>query len=125
MKKIAEFAASIETTRGENLRVIVGLQAIRVIADMKTLEAFRQTLNPKDIIISYTTDLAEISLLFPEEAKKIPGNAAKITTQLALHDVNLAGIQMLSRRHRIGSGDRCAAGLGSSAAAARPQFLSN
>ena len=95
MKKIAEFASTIKTTRGESLRVIVGLRSIRVIADMKTLENFRQTLNPKDII-SYSTDLVEISLIFPQEAKKIPGIIAKITTQLALNDVNLAGIQCCS-----------------------------
>ncbi len=95
MKKIAEFASSIKTTRGENLRVIVGLRSIRVIADMKTLETFRRTLRPKDIL-SYSTDLAEISLLFPQEAKDIPGIMAKITAQLALNDVNLAGIQCCS-----------------------------
>jgi hypothetical protein len=95
MQKIAALASNIKTSRGENLRVIVGLRSIRVIADMKTLENFRQTLRPKDII-SYSTDLAEISLLFPPEAKKIPGIAAKITAQLALNDVNLAGIQCCS-----------------------------
>ncbi len=95
MKRIAEFASRIRTTRGESLRVIVGLRSIRVIADMKTLENFRQTLLPKDII-SYSTDLAEISLIFPQEATKIPGIIAKITAQLALNDVNLAGIQCCS-----------------------------
>jgi hypothetical protein len=60
MKRIAEFASTIRTTRGENLRVMVGLQSIRVIADQKALETFRQALRPKEIV-SYSTDLTEIT----------------------------------------------------------------
>jgi hypothetical protein len=91
MKRIAEFAGTIRTTRGENLRVMVGLQSIRVIADQKALETFRQTLRPKEIV-SYSTDLTEISLLMPPEAIRTKGIIAKITAELALNDVNLVGI---------------------------------
>ena len=94
MRSIAEFAASVKTTRGENLRVSVGLTSIRVVAEQKTLEVFRQTLRPTEIV-SYTTDLAEISLLFNPEIDKIKGIkgiASKITAQLVSHDVNLAGM---------------------------------
>jgi hypothetical protein len=91
MKRIAEFAGTIRTTRGENLRVMVGLQSIRVIADQKALETFRQTLRPKEIV-SYSADLTEISLLMPPEAIKTKGIIAKISTELALNDVNLVGI---------------------------------
>lgn len=91
MERIAEFAATVRTTRGENLRVIVGLQSIRVIADQKTLESFRQTLQPKEVI-SYSTDLVELSLLFGPGYENNKGLVAKVTAQLALHDVNLAGM---------------------------------
>ncbi len=91
MKRIAEFASTIRTTRGENLRVMVGLQSIRIIADQKALETFRQTLRPKEIV-SYSTDLTEISLLMPPEATRTKGVIAKITAELALNDVNLVGI---------------------------------
>src|SRR5256712_9088154 len=73
MRRIADFASTIRTTRGESLRVTVGFRSIRVIADEKALESFRQTLQPKEII-SYSNDLAEISLLFPPEAKGDQGN---------------------------------------------------
>ncbi len=63
MKRIAEFAATIRTTMGENLRVMVGLQSIRVIAEQKSLDSFRQTLRTKEII-SYSTDPTEISLSY-------------------------------------------------------------
>lgn len=91
MKKIAEFTSTIRTTRGETLRILVGLQSIRVIADQSALEAFRRTLPSKDII-SYSMDLTEISLLFPPEAVQTKGIIAKIATELALNNVNLAGI---------------------------------
>ncbi len=91
MRRIAEFASTIRTTKGESLRVTVGFRSIRVIADQKALESFRQTLRPKEII-SYSNDLAEISLLFPPEARGTKGIIAKISTELALNDVNLVGI---------------------------------
>ncbi len=91
MRRIADFASTIRTTRGENLRVTVGFRSIRVIADEKALESFRQTLRPKDII-SYSNGLAEISLLFPPESRGTKGIIAKISSELALNDVNLVGI---------------------------------
>jgi hypothetical protein len=91
MRRIAEFASTIRTTRGESLRVIVGFQSIRVIAEQKALEGFRLTLQPKEVI-SYSNGLAEISLLFPPQARGTKGIIAKITTELALNDVNLVGI---------------------------------
>ena len=94
MRSIAEFAANIKTTRGESIKLAVGLTSIRLIAEQKTLDVFRQTLRSNETI-SYTDDLAEISLLFNPEAQRprgIMGIAAKITAQLVSHDVNLAGM---------------------------------
>lgn len=103
MKKIADFAATVKSTRGENLRVVVGTRSIRVIAEQKVLESLRQSLQPKEII-SYGTDLAEISLLFAHEAegiKGVKGIAARITTRLALNDVDLAGLFFCSPEDTI------------------------
>ena len=97
MKRIAEFSATIRTTRGENLRIMVGLQSIRVIAEQKALEKFRQTLRTKDLI-SYSTDLTEISLLLLPEAIWTKEIIAKTTTELALNDVNLVGRRVLYAR---------------------------
>src|SRR5205807_3176598 len=87
---------TIRATGGESLRVTVGFRSIRVIADQKALESFRQTLRPKEII-SYSKDLAEISLLFLPKARGIKGVIAKISTELALKDVNIVGIICNSR----------------------------
>ena len=93
MKRIAEYAATVKTTRGENLRVVAGTRSIRVVADQKPLDTFRQTLSPSEII-RYSTGLAEISLLFSTAVEKIKGIVAKITGQLALHQINLEGMMV-------------------------------
>ena len=95
MQRIAEFARTIKTTKGENLRVVVGLTSIRLIADQRTLDRFRKTLREQEII-RYATNLVEISLLFPPEAEETQGIYAKIVTELALNDVNLIGITCCS-----------------------------
>src|SRR5712691_1484420 len=50
MRQIAEFAGSARSTSGENLRVVVGQRSIRVIAEQKALEKFRETFQEKEII---------------------------------------------------------------------------
>lgn len=93
MGRIADYAATVKTTRGENLRVVAGARSIRVVADQKPLEVFRQTLSPNQVI-KYSTGLGEISLLFSTAVEKIKGIVAKVTGQLALHQINLQGMMV-------------------------------
>lgn len=95
MQRIAEFARTVKTTRGENLRVIVGHKAVRIIADQKALGRFRQTLRDQEVL-RYEANLVEISLLFPPEAEETKGVYAKIVTELTLNDVNIVGINCCS-----------------------------
>ncbi len=91
MSQIAEFAGSIKGASGENLRVVVGQRSIRVIAEQKALEKFRETFPDKEVV-RYSDNLVEISLLLTPEAEQTRGIYARITTELALNDVNLVGI---------------------------------
>jgi len=95
MRQIAEFAGSIKSTSGENLRVVVGQRSIRVIAEQKALEKFRETFADKEVV-RYSENLVEISLLLTPEAERTRGIYARITTELALNDVNLIGIMCCS-----------------------------
>jgi hypothetical protein len=95
MTQIAEFAGSTKSTSGENLRVVVGQRSIRVIAEQKALEKFRKTFQEKEIV-RYSDNLVEISLLLTTEAEQTKGIYARITTELALNDVNLVGIMCCS-----------------------------
>ena len=95
MRQIAEFAGSIKSTSGENLRVVVGQRSVRVIAEQKALEKFRETFPDKEVV-RYSENLVEISLLLTPEAERTRGIYARITTELALNDVNLIGIMCCS-----------------------------
>jgi hypothetical protein len=87
MKQISEFAATIKTTRGENLRVLCGTRYVRVIADQRRLAQFKKTLLDKEIV-NYIEDLVEVSLLLPPIAEQADGIYTRITAQLTMNDVS-------------------------------------
>lgn len=90
MKRIVEFAGSLRTLRGENLRILVGLKSMRVIAEQKAIAQLKEALSDHKII-KYTTNLVEISVLLSQEAEKSNGVIARITTEIALHDICIWG----------------------------------
>ncbi len=91
MYQIAEFASNLKTARGESLKLVVGLGFIRIIADQNALENLRRTLRPR-AEINYSPNLTEISVHLPPAALTMKEIAAKITMELALNDINLAGM---------------------------------
>jgi hypothetical protein len=91
MKRVAEFTSTIRSTRGENFRVIVGSDSVRVIAGQDALDNFRQSFRPKEII-SYTPELAEICLLLPSGTERLGEIATAIIARLTLNRIKLAGI---------------------------------
>jgi hypothetical protein len=90
MKRISEFASSIRTTRGENLRVVVAVKSVMVIADQKALEQFREAFQDKEVL-GLCDRLVEISILMTPEVAHASGVISRITAELALNDVNLCG----------------------------------
>src|SRR2546422_10576022 len=91
MKRVAEITSTIRSTKGENFRVIVGSDSVRVIASQEALDNFRQTFRPKEVI-KYTPQLAEICLLLPFGMQRLGEIATAITPQLTLNRISLAGI---------------------------------
>lgn len=91
MKRVAEFTSTIRANRGENFRVVVGSNSVRVMARQEALDNFTQNFRPKEII-SYSAELAEICLLLPHAAEKLGQIATAITAQLTLNGVSLFGI---------------------------------
>jgi len=91
MKKVAEFASTIRSMRGENFRVIVGSDSVRVIAGQEVLDNFKQNFRAKEII-SYSSDLAEICLLLPFGTERLGEIATAVISQLTLNRISLAGI---------------------------------
>ena len=91
MYQVAEFASNLKTVRGENVKLIVGAGLIRIIADQIALDTFSKTLRPREIT-AYSRDLTEIMVHLPPTAHTTKGVVAKVTMELALNDINLAGI---------------------------------
>jgi len=91
MNRVAEFASNHKTARGENVKLVLGLRFIRVITDQNSLEGLRKTLQPGEII-GYSRDLTEITIHLPPAAHMTKGIVAKVTTELFLNGINLAGI---------------------------------
>jgi hypothetical protein len=91
MKRVAEFASTIRSTKGENFRVLVGSDSVRVIAGQEALDNFRQNFRPKEII-RYSSELAEICLLLPFGTERLGEIATAITAQLTLNRIDLLGI---------------------------------
>jgi hypothetical protein len=91
MRRVAEFAGTIRSTRGENFRAIVSANSIRVIARQEALHGFRETFRPREII-NYSAELAEICLLLPFGGEKLGEIATAITAQLTMYRVSIAGL---------------------------------
>src|SRR5260370_11386091 len=91
MYQIAEFVSNHRTTRGERVKLVVELGFIRVVADQSALEDLSKTLRPGEIT-GHSRDLTEITLHLPHAPNETKAIVAKVTTQLAMNDINLAGI---------------------------------
>ncbi len=91
MRRVGEFASNMRSTRGENFRVVVGSNSVRVIANREALDDFKETFRSKEVI-SYSTELAEICLLLPHGPEGLGKIATAITAQLTLNGVDPVGI---------------------------------
>lgn len=90
MKRVIDFASSVKTSRGENLRIVVGMKSIRVVADQKALSQFRETFRDEDVI-RFLNNMVEITVILTPEAEQRTGVISRITTELALNDVCIQG----------------------------------
>ena len=90
MKRVLEFADSLKTSRGENLRILVGLKSIRVIAEQRSILQLKEALRDS-AIVKFGENLVEISVLLSPEAEETKGVIARITTEVALNDVSIRG----------------------------------
>jgi hypothetical protein len=91
MYQVAEFASNVKSTRGERVKLIVGGGFIKVIADQNGLDGFSKTLRP-GAITEYSRDLAEVTIHLPPASHSTKGIVGKVAIEMALNDINLAGI---------------------------------
>jgi hypothetical protein len=93
MRRVAEFAGTIRSTRGETFRVVVSSDSVRIIAGRDALDNFKESFRPKEII-KYSTELAEVTLLLPYGPENLGGIATAISSQLTLNGIDPVGIMV-------------------------------
>ncbi len=85
---LGKFASMIDYSRGETFRLVSGVEAIRVVIDEKNLDRMK-TIIPKKNIPKISTGLAEIIVSMHEAAGTTPGVVSTVTTELAMHGINM------------------------------------
>ncbi|PTD93485.1 hypothetical protein C9439_07945 [archaeon SCG-AAA382B04] len=90
-KKLGELPSLVDFSRGETLRIIIGVQSIKIIGDNRNLEKINQKFLKKNIDKS-KKDLSEITLTFPQQAEETTGIVSEVTTELALNHINIVEV---------------------------------
>ena len=91
MRRVAELAGTIRSTRGETFRVVVSSDSVRIIAGRDTLDSFKDSFRTKEVI-KYSTELAEVTILLPDGPENLGGIATAITAQLTLNGIDPVGM---------------------------------
>ena len=98
MKRVGELTSSIRSMRGETFRVIVGSNLVRVITRQEVLERFKQGFRPRDIV-SFSKNLAEVSLIHPSAPDRLGEIATSVTAQLTTNGVDPVGVLVAPPEH--------------------------
>jgi hypothetical protein len=86
--EIAKFASGIDYGLGDTFRLVSGVESIRVVIDEKNLEKMKSVI-PKKNLPKISTGLAEIIVSMSEVADTTPGVVSEVTTELAMHGINM------------------------------------
>ncbi|OKY77260.1 MAG: ACT domain containing protein [Candidatus Methanohalarchaeum thermophilum] len=90
-ERLSKLPQLIDFSRGETLRIIVGVQSIKVIGDERNLKKINKKFKNENIL-NQKTNLSEITLTFPKDADERTGIVSRVTNELTLNDINLAEI---------------------------------
>ncbi len=85
---LAKFGGEIDYARGETLHMISAIETVGVVIDAKN-QTKLLSMVPKKNVLQVKGNLSEIIISFSEEALKVPGVAAAITTELAANGINI------------------------------------
>jgi hypothetical protein len=85
---LGRFASTIDYSLGESFRLVSGVESIRVVIDEKNLEKMKSII-PKRNIPKISTGLSEIIVSMEEVANTTPGLVSMVTSELAMHGINM------------------------------------
>ena len=88
LKNISKIINLINFNKNETLKIVLGNLSVKLFVDEFNVKKINDIFSNKDIITIYN-QISEISLIFPDEAPKIKGIIAYITSELAVNDINI------------------------------------
>jgi len=80
--------AMVSYEKGEILLIIQGEKSIKIIINAKNKEKILSLFSKKSVI-DIEDNLAEINIILMDEAVKIPGIIATLSTEFMIHDINI------------------------------------
>lgn len=88
MQKLQKIISHTDYDKGETLKIVIGSQSITVFIDQKKLESLKEVL--EDYSLNHTEkNMSEISIIFPEETKKVKGTLSLLTKEFVLNDITI------------------------------------
>ena len=77
----------MKTVLDKDIRAIIGTEEIKVICEKKYLEDIKETFS--DSVEKVEEDLSELDIVISEKAVKQKGVLARISNEIALHNINI------------------------------------
>lgn len=86
MQKLQKIISHTDYDKGETLKIVIGSLNIKVFIDQKKQDQLKEVL--EDYTLTHAEkNMSEISIIFPEETKKIKGTLSLVTKEFVLNDI--------------------------------------
>jgi len=88
LQKVQKVLSNINYTKNESLKIVDGAATLKIFIDESNVKNIRSIFNDKDILKIYS-NLAEITMKFPEVSIKTKGIIAYVTSELNISNINI------------------------------------
>jgi len=89
-KYLSQLSKVMDFEKGDELRMIKGKNALRILTEMKNVDKIKELIPSKDLKVN--ENLSEIKIKISPDAEKTKGVAARVANELYLHDINISEI---------------------------------
>ena len=89
MQKLQKIISHTDYDKGETLKIVIGTQNITLFIDQKKQEQLKEVLEDYTLI-NTNKNMSELSIIFPEETKKIKGTLSLVTQEFVLNDITIS-----------------------------------
>jgi len=91
LKEIPKIVNLINLNKSETLKIVLGSLSIKLFIDEFNVKKIANIFSGKDIITTYK-NISELNLIFPDNASKMKGVIAYITSELTINNINIVEI---------------------------------